>query len=99
MWRRDSLLYYLFIYLFINQAFLSATYTMTSGQLNIVLVQTKIMMSRYRTWFLRRARLVRGWVIVTDRGLSHMHGFSGKIPRPVTLTYERPDDFCKVGTP
>ena len=27
----------LFIYLFINQAFLSATYKMTSGQLNIVL--------------------------------------------------------------
>ena len=27
---------YLFIYLFINQTFLSATYTMTSGQLYIV---------------------------------------------------------------
>ena len=27
---------YLFIYLFINQTLLSATYTMTSGQLNIV---------------------------------------------------------------
>ena len=28
--------YYLFIYLFINQSLLSATYTMTSGQLYIV---------------------------------------------------------------
>ena len=36
----------------------------------------------------RRARLVRGWVTLTDRRLSHMHGFSGKIPRRVTLTYE-----------
>ena len=36
----------------------------------------------------RRARLVRGWVTVTDRGPSLMHGFSGKIPRWVTLTYE-----------
>ena len=30
-----------FVYLLINQAFLNATYTMTSGQLNTVLVQTK----------------------------------------------------------
>ena len=45
----------------------------------------------------RRARLVPKWV--TDRGLSHMHGFSGKITRWVTLTYdyEWPDDFCTVG--
>ena len=36
--RRTACTYCLFIfYLFINQAFLSATYTMTSGQLNIVL--------------------------------------------------------------
>ena len=33
-----------------------------------------------------RARLVPGWV--TDRGLSHMHGFPVKITRWVTLTYE-----------
>ena len=42
-----------------------------------------------------RARLVPGWV--TDRGLSHMHGFPVKITRWVTLTYEWPDDFCKGG--
>ena len=44
-------------------------------------------------WFLslvkqRRARLVRGWVIVTDRELSHMHGFSAKVPIRVTLIDE-----------
>ena len=57
-------------------------------------------MSRYCTWFLRevkqsRARLVRGWMSVTDRGLSRMHGFSMKVR--VTLTDEWPDDFRKVG--
>ena len=55
-------------------------------------------MSRYRTLFLqRRARLVCGWVTMTDRGLSRMHGFSAKVSRWVTLTDEWPDDFRKVG--
>ena len=58
-------------------------------------------MLRYRTRFLqvkqRRARLVREWLTVTDRGLLHMHGFSAKVPRRVTLTDEWPDDFRKVG--
>ena len=48
----------------------------------------------------RRARLVRGCMgacmTVTDRGLSHIHGFSAKVPRRVTLADEWPDDFRKV---
>ena len=58
-------------------------------------------MLRYHTWFLQvkqcRARLVHGWVTMTDRGLSRMHGFSAKVLRRVTLTDEWPNDFCKVG--
>ena len=45
----------------------------------------------------RRVRFERGWVTVTDRWLSRMHGFSGEVPRRGTLTDEWPDDFRKVG--
>ena len=55
----------------------------------------RVIMSHYRAWFLFSAKLsnvelvsIRGWVTVTDRGLSHMHGFSAKVPRRVTLTNE-----------
>ena len=39
--------------------------------------------------------VVPGWISVTDRELSHLHGFSAKVR--VTLTDEWPDDFHKVG--
>ena len=59
-------------------------------------------MSRYLTLFLqRRARLVCGWVTMTNRGLLHMHAWflrkTRKVPRRVTLPDEWPDEFRKVG--
>ena len=36
----------------------------------------------------QNAQLVRGWVTMTDQGLSRIHGFSAKVPRRVTLVDE-----------
>ena len=45
-----------------------------------------------------RARLVVGWVAVTEQGLSHMHGsISTKVLIRMTLTGEWLDDYRKVG--
>ena len=57
-------------------------------------------MSLAHVWFLRevkqsQARLVRGWVSVTDRWLSRMHGFSAKIGGVVLgKTFNSPTRFC-----
>ena len=64
-------------------------------------VRRSVIMSRYRTWFLRDQTItstsvcIRGWMSVIDQGLSLMHGFSAKVR--VILTNEWPDDFRKVG--